>query len=180
MDIIRGPAYVLGDNIDTDQILSAEYMVYNPSTAQGYEKLGSLAMSGLPAGYPAFIDEKTGKTIYPVIIAGNNFGCGSSREHAPVALGASGVRAVVAPSFARIFFRNCISTGEILPVEIEKRISDTVETGDEVEIDFDKNLLTIPARDIEVAMIPVGPMADIVKAGGLFSYARQAGRIFAG
>ena len=71
------------------------------------------------------------KTEYPVIIGGQNFGCGSSREHAPVALGASGGTVIVAESYARIFFRNCISTGELYPVETDLRICEEMNTGED-------------------------------------------------
>ncbi|MDE9448544.1 3-isopropylmalate dehydratase, partial [Xenorhabdus bovienii] len=90
--------YVLTDNIDTDQILSAEYLKVNPSTPEGYAQLASLAMCGLPEGSLPFIDESKGKAKYPIIVAGQNFGCGSSREHAVAALGASGVKVVLAQS----------------------------------------------------------------------------------
>ena len=99
-------------NIDTDQIIPAEYLTLVPSKPDEYEKLGSYALIGLPDDlYPTrYVDVDAMKTDYPVIIGGQNFGCGSSREHAPVALGASGAKVVVAESFARIFFRNCVST----------------------------------------------------------------------
>ena len=99
-------------NIDTDQIIPAEYLTLVPSKPDEYEKLGSYALIGLPDDlYPTrYIEVDSMKTEYPVIIGGQNFGCGSSREHAPVALGASGATVVVAESYARIFFRNCVST----------------------------------------------------------------------
>lgn len=78
------------------------------------------------AGY---VKEGAMKTEYPVVIAGSNFGCGSSREHAPISMGASGTQCVVAESYARIFFRNCVSTGELYPVEATQRICDEIETG---------------------------------------------------
>ncbi|KAJ4815257.1 3-isopropylmalate dehydratase small subunit 3 [Rhynchospora pubera] len=100
----HGQCYVLGDNIDTDQIIPAEHLTLVPSNPNEYRKLGSFSFSGLPTSlYPIpFIQPGTDSTQYPIIIAGANFGCGSSREHAPVALGAAGVRAVVAESYARI------------------------------------------------------------------------------
>lgn len=88
--VIRGPAYVLGDNIDTDQIIPAEYLNLVPTIPEEYTRLGGHALAGLPAGLPPFVDALTGKSPYPIVIAGANFGCGSSREHAPVALGAAG------------------------------------------------------------------------------------------
>lgn len=125
-------------NIDTDQIIPAEYLTLVPSKPDEYEKLGSFAMIGLPdEEYPIkFVEEGQMKTKYPIIIAGDNFGCGSSREHAPVSIGASGTQAVVAETYARIFFRNCISTGELYPVETPQRICDQITTGEEVELDI--------------------------------------------
>jgi 3-isopropylmalate/(R)-2-methylmalate dehydratase small subunit len=114
---IKGKVFVLDDNIDTDQIIPAEYLTLVPSKPDEYEKLGSYAMIGLPDRYARFIPEGESKTIYSIIIAGENFGCGSSREHAPIALGAAGLEAVVAQSYARIFFRNCTATGELYPCE---------------------------------------------------------------
>ena len=86
--IIRGLAYVVGDNVDTDQIIPAEYLNLVPTIPEEYEKLGSYAMAGLPDDSPAFIEHGEMKSKFSIIIAGRNFGCGSSREHAPVALGA--------------------------------------------------------------------------------------------
>ena len=99
-------------NIDTDQIIPAEYLTLVPSKPDEYEKLGSFALIGLPeALYPTrFVEDGSMKTRYPIVIGGDNFRCGSSREHAPVAMGAAGARVVVAQSYARIFFRNCVAT----------------------------------------------------------------------
>lgn len=100
---IKGKVFVLDDNIDTDQIIPAEYLTLVPSKPDEYEKLGSYALIGLPDRYDRFIAEGESKTVYSIIVAGENFGCGSSREHAPIALGAAGLEAVVAQSYARIF-----------------------------------------------------------------------------
>src|ERR1700722_6447171 len=104
---LTSPVYVVDDNIDTDQIIPAQYLTLVPTIPDEYEKLGSYAMVGLPDDlYPIeFIKTETSKTDYKIIIAGKNFGCGSSREHAPISLGAAGVEAIVAESSARIFFR---------------------------------------------------------------------------
>ena len=172
---IAGKVYVLGDNIDTDQMLTAEYMKLNPEDPEDYKTLGSLAMCGLPDGYPPFVDPDTGRSPYVAIVARDNFGCGSSREHAPKALGASGVRAVVARSYARIFFRNCISTGELVPVEVREDLTQQVETGDEIEIDLDANSIRLPGKGIEIATIPLGEVSRIIEAGGLLGFAKQEG-----
>lgn len=176
-NVIRGKAYVLGDNLDTDQILTAEYLKINPSTPDGYADLGKLAMCGLPDDAIAFVDPVTGACPWTVVIAGANFGCGSSREHAVVALGSAGIEAVVALSFARIFFRNCVSTGEVLPVVSQTRLTHDVQTGDDVEVHVDDGRVVVLARGINVSTEPVGELADIVSAGGLFAYARATGRM---
>src|SRR5580704_5002522 len=130
--VVTSPVYVVGDNIDTDQIIPAQYLTLVPTIPEEYEKLGSYAMVGLPDDqYPTkFVPEGGMKTPYKIIIAGRNYGCGSSREHAPIALGAAGVEAVVAESFARIFFRNSIATGELYPYESRERMLDLCRTGD--------------------------------------------------
>ncbi|KAJ6388896.1 hypothetical protein OIU77_027280 [Salix suchowensis] len=136
----HGHCYVVGDNIDTDQIIPAEYLTLVPSKPDEYEKLGSYALIGLPATYKTrFIEANQTKTKYSIVIGGENFGCGSSREHAPVALGAAGVAAVVAESYARIFFRNSVATGEIYPLESEVRICEECKTGDLITIELMEN-----------------------------------------
>lgn len=176
-NIIKGPIYVLGDNIDTDQILTAEYLKVNPSTESGYKQLGTLAMCGLPEGALPFLDEESKKSKYKIIVAGENFGCGSSREHAVVALGASGVDAVIAFSFARIFFRNCVVTGELMPITANKFDLNSLKTGDILEIDLEKNKITNIQTGEDITIKPVGELASIVEAGGMFNYAREIGKI---
>lgn len=174
--LLRGKAYVLGDNIDTDQILSAEFLKVNPSTPDGYRELGRLAMCGLPDSCPPFVDPQTGECEYRIVVAGQNFGCGSSREHAVTALGSAGVLAVVAQSYARIFFRNCVSTGEVLPVASDARLCDQIQTGDMVEVDIENRQVRVVARDVQAQIEPAGELAEIIAAGGLFAYARATGR----
>jgi 3-isopropylmalate/(R)-2-methylmalate dehydratase small subunit len=177
--VISGPAYVVQDKIDTDQIIPAQYLTLVPTIPEEYEKLGSYAMIGLPDSlYPVrYVEEGTTKTKYPIIIAGRNFGCGSSREHAPIALGAAGCEVVVAESFARIFFRNCIATGELYPYDSTVRLSETIKTGDYVEVDFDKDELR--ANGKTYALKPLGEVKPVVDAGGIFNFARQSGQIAA-
>ncbi len=175
--IIKGKAYVVGDNIDTDQIIPAQYLNLVPTIPEEYDKLGSYALSGLPEGYPPFVPEGQTKTPYSVIFAGRNFGCGSSREHAPVCLGAAGIQAVVAESFARIFFRNCIATGELYPIDLFERLCDWLETGEEVELDLDLSIITIPKRRITVEIKPLGEAREVIDHGGLFKHARKSGMI---
>ena len=174
---VTSPVYVVRDNIDTDQIIPAQYLTLVPTIAEEYEKLGSWAMAGLPDSlYPEpFVPEGELKTRYAIIIGGRNFGCGSSREHAPIALGAAGVQAVVAESFARIFFRNSVATGEIYPYDSTERLCDVLKTGDEATLDFDADTLT--AHGQTYSLKPLGEVRPVIDAGGLFNYARQRGMI---
>jgi 3-isopropylmalate/(R)-2-methylmalate dehydratase small subunit len=176
---ISGRAYVVGDNIDTDQIIPARHLALVPTIAAEYQRLGTYALSGLPQDrYPQrLVEPGRTESAYAIVIAGRNFGCGSSREHAPLALGAARVRAVVAESFARIFYRNCIATGELLPLESRARLCDSICTGDQLEIDIEAGTLRVASRQQDYALRPVGAAAQVVAAGGLFAYARQQGLI---
>jgi 3-isopropylmalate/(R)-2-methylmalate dehydratase small subunit len=175
--VLTSPVYVVGDNIDTDQIIPAQYLTLVPTIAEEYKKLGSYAMVGLPDElYPiSFITEGTMETEFKIVIAGKNFGCGSSREHAPIALGAAGVAAVVAESYARIFFRNSIATGELYPYESRERLIDVCRTGDVVTLDFDHDTITV--ADHTFSLKPMGDVRPVIDAGGIFNYARQTGMI---
>ena len=174
---VRGLIFVVDDNIDTDQIIPAEYLTLVPSKPDEYEKLGSYAMIGLPDRYGKFIAADEMKTRYSIIIAGENFGCGSSREHAPIALGAAGVKAVIAQSYARIFFRNCVSTGELYPWESVERLCEQFQTGQEVSIDFDHDQIINHTLDKVYNLQPIGEVGPVIDAGGIFAYARQTGMI---
>jgi 3-isopropylmalate dehydratase small subunit len=176
---VTSPVYVVQDNIDTDQIIPAQYLTLVPTIPEEYEKLGSYALIGLPDDlYPtSFIPEGSLKTSYKIIVAGRNFGCGSSREHAPIALGAAGVEAVIAQSFARIFFRNCVATGELYPYDANEHLSDTVKTGDIATLDFDRDTLTV--NGTTYALKPLGEVRPVIDAGGIFNYARKSGMIAA-
>ena len=177
--VIRGRTYVVRDNIDTDQIIPAQYLTLVPTIPEEYEKLGGYAMCGLPKDqYPIrYIAEGHSKTQYTIVIAGRNFGCGSSREHAPIALGAAGCEAVVAESFARIFFRNSVATGELYPVETTTRLCEAIRTGDEVALDLDGNTLTILKSSKVFATRSLGEARPVIDAGGLFDFARKTGMI---
>jgi 3-isopropylmalate/(R)-2-methylmalate dehydratase small subunit len=174
---LTSPVFVVQDNIDTDQIIPAQYLTLVPTIAEEYEKLGSYAMVGLPDHlYPTkFISAGEMKTPYKIIIGGRNFGCGSSREHAPIALGAAGVEAVVAESFARIFFRNSVATGELYPYDANERLCDKVKTGDVATLDFDADTLSVNGTVYQLK--PLGEVRPVIDAGGLFNYARQSGMI---
>lgn len=167
------------DNIDTDQIIPAQFLNLVPTIPEEYEKLGSYALYGLPdSQYPTrFIKEGQMDSEYPIVIGGRNFGCGSSREHAPIALGSAKCRLVVAESFARIFFRNSIATGELYPCECAERLCDVLKTGDVVTVDLDKETVTVQATGKVYSLKPLGDVRPVIDAGGLFNYARKSGMI---
>ncbi|KAM3308654.1 3-isopropylmalate dehydratase small subunit 3-like [Capsicum chacoense] len=174
----HGLCYVVGDNIDTDQIIPAEYLTLVPSNPDEYKKLGSYALCGLPSSYATrFVEPGEFTSKYSIVIGGDNFGCGSSREHAPVALGAAGVAAVVAESYARIFFRNSVSTGEVYPLESEVRICEECKTGDVVTVEFGESRLINHTTGKEYKLKPIGDAGPVIEAGGIFAYARKTGMI---
>ena len=179
--VFTGPVYVVRDNIDTDQIIPAQYLNLVPTIKEEYEKLGSYALCGLPDSlYPErFVKENEMDTEYPIVVAGRNFGCGSSREHAPIAMGAANARIVVAESFARIFFRNCVATGELYPCECPARLCDELKTGDIVTVDLDAETVTVQKTGEVHSLKPLGDVRPVVDAGGIFNYARQSGMIAA-
>jgi 3-isopropylmalate/(R)-2-methylmalate dehydratase small subunit len=175
--VFTGPVYVVRDNIDTDQIISAQYLNLVPTIPAEYKKLGSYALAGLPDSlYPVrFIEPGRQQSAYPIVVAGRNFGCGSSREHAPIALGSAGCHIVLAESFARIFFRNSVATGELYPCECTDRLCDALQTGDVVTVDLDQGAITIKKTGKTHRMKPLGDVRPVVDAGGLFNYARKTG-----
>jgi 3-isopropylmalate/(R)-2-methylmalate dehydratase small subunit len=177
--VFSGPVYVVRDNIDTDQIIPAQYLNLVPTIAEEYEKLGAYALCGLPeAAYPQpFVQPGQLDSAYPIVIAGRNFGCGSSREHAPIALGSAGCRVVLAESFARIFFRNCVATGELYPCESADRLCEVLKTGDVVTVDLDARSVTLQTTGQVYHFKPLGDVRPVVDAGGLFNYARNTGMI---
>jgi len=182
--IIRGKAFVLADNIDTDQIIPAEHLVYSTSDENELKLYGKYALSavpseksGLPEGNIPFVKENEFKSEYTVVIAGTNFGSGSSREHAPLALQVAGVKAVIAESYARIFYRNAVDGGFVVPVESDIKLSDVIKTGDDVELNLEENRLTSHTASKDFKLKPIGELFKIVNAGGLFAYARFSGMI---
>lgn len=161
MKRFRGKAHVYGDNIDTDRIIPGKYTK-------------TLDMSQLAAHVLEDLDLDFAKRVQPgdIVVAGENFGCGSSREQAPIALKAAGVAAVVARSFARIFYRNAINIG--LPVlEVGEH---QIQTGDVVRVDLEAGQLVNEANG-EAAPITQMPdvMRAILEAGGLVAYLRVHG-----
>ena len=179
---VRGKVFVLGDDIDTDQIIPAEVLSYNPSDPAERKEFGRRAMSGvptdesgLPEGKIPFVKDGCDKSDFAVIVGGSNFGCGSSREHAPLAIAEAGCRFVIAESYARIFFRNSVNGGYLLPLETSARLVDKLTTGSEVEVDADNGVLKDLTNGCEYKINPLGDVAEIVSAGGIFNYARSSG-----
>jgi 3-isopropylmalate/(R)-2-methylmalate dehydratase small subunit len=183
--VIEGKAFVLGDNIDTDQIIPAEYLTYNPAIPAEYRMFGKYALSsvppaqcGLPKGHMPFHDPADEfVSLYRIIVAGKNFGCGSSREHAPIALAAAGVKAVVAEFYARIFFRNAVNGGYLIPFETPDRLCERICTGDELIIRVEESVLRNQSTGEEWKLKPLGEVAPIIAAGGLFPYAKKVGML---
>ena len=172
---VTGKVYVLGDNIDTDLIIPTMYLNLVPTIPEEYRKLGSHALAGLPDSYPVFSSNPDGTTPYAIIVAGKNFGCGSSREHAPIAIGAAGCKAVVAESYARIYFRNAVASGEVFPLESAEPLKDAFKTGDEATLDLAAGTLTRLSDGKVFTLAAADAVAPVIAAGGLFNYARQTG-----
>ena len=180
--MISGRAYVLGDNVDTDQIIPAHHLTLNPAIPEEYRQFGKHALSsvppsqrGLPKGHVPFHEDDEFVSAYKIVIAGKNFGCGSSREHAPIALNAAGIKAVVAEFYARIFFRNAVNGGYLIPFECPERLCEQVCTGDELEIDVAGSTLRNRTTGDTWRLKPLGEVAPIIESGGLFSHARKVG-----
>jgi len=183
-EIIRGKVFVVGDDIDTDQIIPAQYLSYNPAIPEERRYFGRYAMSGmppaqsgLPKGNVRFVEGEGFTSPYRVVVAGRNFGCGSSREHAPLALAEAGCVAVVAQSYARIFYRNSVNGGYVVPFETAQPLIGQFNTGDEVEIDPHKPLLTNLRTGLEFPLEPLGDVGPVIAAGGIFNYARKQGML---
>lgn len=177
--VFTGAVYVVRDNIDTDQIIPAQYLNLVPTIPEEYEKLGAYALCGLPESLYStrYVKEGQLDSEYPIVVAGKNFGCGSSREHAPIAMGSANCEVVLAESFARIFFRNCVATGELYPCEITTRLCDVLKTGDVVTVDLDAETVTEKATGKVHKIKALGDVRPVVDAGGIFNYARQTGMI---
>jgi len=161
---IRGKVWKLGDNINTDLIIAGRY------------KYDSLDMKELAKHAFEDLDPTLAQKIKPgdIIVAGKNFGCGSSREQAPEVIKALGVSAIVAESFARIFFRNAVNIG-LAPIEC-KGISEAVETGDEIEVDMEKGEIKI-LRTGKILKFKPWPavVREILKSGGMIEYIKKGG-----
>ncbi len=159
--MIRGKAWKFGDNVDTDVIIPAIYL----NTTDPEE----LAKHCFEPVYPNFKNEvKRGD----IVVAGKNFGCGSSRQHAPIAIKACGISCVIASSFARIFFRNSINIG--LPILECEEASEEIENGDELEVDLERGIIKNLTKGTEFRAEPLPEFVlEIVSAGGLVNYVRK-------
>src|SRR6185295_16516857 len=113
--------------------------------------------------YPTrFVKEGQLDSEYPIVVAGKNFGCGSSREHAPIAMGSANCKVVLAESFARIFFRNSVATGELYPCEMTERLCDVLKTGDVVTVDLDAATVTVKNNGKIYKFKPLGDVRPVV------------------
>lgn len=157
---INGKVWRFGKDIDTDLIIAARYL--NTSVPE------ELAKHVMEDADPEFVNKMS---IGDVIVADENFGCGSSREHAPIALKAAGVAAVVAPTFARIFYRNAFNMG--LPI-FELPEAGEINEGDTISIDMDKGTITNETTNKTYNFTPIPPfMQELIDAGGLMSFAKK-------
>ena len=157
----EGTVFKYGDNVDTDVIIPARYL--NTSV---HKELAAHCMEDIDPDFVKKVKEGD------IVVGGKNFGCGSSREHAPIALKAAGVSCVIATTFARIFFRNSINIG--LPILECKEASASIQDGDKVSIDFDSGLITDETTGRVFSAEPFPPfMQKIIQAGGLANYIKE-------
>ena len=161
MSSIRGKAHRFGANVDTDVIIPARYL----NTTDPAE-LAKHCMEDLDPTFPLRV--RAGD----VMVAGDNFGSGSSREHAPVAIKAAGISCVIASTFARIFYRNSINVG--LPIVECREVVEATEEGDELEVDLVSGKIVNVTKGITAAAVPFPDfMRSIIEAGGLVPYLRS-------
>jgi len=159
--LLRGRAWKYGDNIDTDAIIPARYLASSDP-----KELARHCMEDADTGFVKKASEGD------FIIAGTNFGCGSSREHAPIAILAAGISCVIAKSFARIFYRNAFNMG--LPILECPEAVDGIGDGDEIQIDLSSGTIRNLKSNREFRASPIPPfMQELIDAGGLINYARS-------
>lgn len=159
--VLKGKAHKYDmNNIDTDVIIPGPYLKIHDHT-----ELAKHAMEGIDLKFP----EKVSQGDF--LVTGNNFGCGSSREHAPIALSQTGIKAILAPSFARIFYRNAVDGGYLLPIEIDESTVKKISDRDELEINLEQNRITNLTKKEQYPMKPFPELiAKIVEAGGLMNF----------
>jgi len=159
--ILKGKVWKFGDNVDTDAIIPARYL--NTSDPK---ELSRHVMEDADKEFSGKV--KSGD----ILIAGANFGCGSSREHAPIAIKAAGIQAVIAKSFARIFYRNAFNTG--LPIFESEIASEKVGQGDRIEIDADRGSIKNVTRDEQYSVKPIPSfMQELISVGGLIEWTKK-------
>ena len=163
--IVRGQAFYCGDYVNTDVMAPGRFEPYELP-----EQLARVALIDYESPVP-FVDGATGRSPYAVIFAGVEFGCGSSRETAPQALHYAGARVVVARSFARIFYRNCINMGLLLPIVLDHAYDERVR-GRTVEVDVAGHVIRVDDGRV-LRFPPFGPIAEIIDAGGLTPYTKR-------
>ena len=164
-EVLRGRAWTFGANVDTDQIIPAKYAIYSLDE----KKLGEHAMEGVPGNDGGWSQKISAGDI---LVAGPNFGCGSSREIAPIAIRGSGISVVVADSFARIFFRNSINIG--FPILQSPQAAEAVKEGDELEIDLDAGVIRNFTQGDEYKCDAFPDfMNELIKMGGLVPWVRK-------
>lgn len=157
---MQGKVWRFGDNIDTDVIIAARYL-----NTSDENLLAKHIMEDAREGFYSLVSKGD------FIVAGENFGCGSSREHAPIALKGAGIACVIAKSFARIFYRNSFNTG-LLILECEE--VDEISEGDELDIDIDKGIITDKTTSKVYHFAPIPEfMQELLKSGGLIEYASK-------
>jgi 3-isopropylmalate/(R)-2-methylmalate dehydratase small subunit len=161
MNLLRGTVHKYNkDNIDTDVIIPGPYLKIHD-----HKELGKHAMEGLDPNFSQKICEGD------FLLTGKNFGCGSSREHAPIALHQVGIRAILAPSFARIFYRNAVDGGYLLPIEIDSEVIEKISDKDELEINLENNnIVNLTSAEVYKIKPFSDIIAKIVKAGGLLYF----------
>ena len=158
---LKGRTWKFGDNIDTDAIIPARYL----NTSDPAE-LAKHVMEDADRDFPSKVREGD------LIIAEANFGCGSSREHAPIAIKAAGIQAVVAKSFARIFYRNAFNIG--LPIFESEEAAKKISEGDEIEIDASRGIIRNLSKKEEYRAKPIPPfMRELISAGGLIEWTKK-------
>ncbi len=158
---LKGKVWRFGDDIDTDAIIPARYL-----NTTDHEELARHCMEDIDPEFTGRVSRGD------IIVAGKNFGCGSSREHAPIAIKASGISCVIASSFARIFYRNAFNIG--LPILESPEASEAICEGDEIEVDLDTGEIKDITKGRSFWSRPVPPfMQDLVKAGGLMEWVKK-------
>jgi 3-isopropylmalate dehydratase small subunit len=161
---MKGSAWKFGDDVNTDEIIPARYL----NTIEPKE-LAAHCMEDAEGGAEFAARVRPGD----IIVGGANFGCGSSREHAPIAIRAAGVACVIARSFARIFFRNCINIG--LPILPCPEAAEAARTGDEIEVHLAEGTIRNLSRGKEYSAPPFPEeMQEIIAAGGLMNFVKQS------